>query len=138
MFISIVFCDFVLWNFASKNKRIVQKTTVFIQIKSPERSEFLLNCIEVSKEKRILISLILFRYAKRFIFPLLTRYLSSKQQTSDFSPLSCQKTEKRNNTISQMRLRSVFKMRTSILNTATTEQMGYGIFSFFVYTKSTN
>ena len=46
--------------------------------------------------------------------------------------------EKRKNTISQMRLRSVFKMRTSILNTATTEQMGYGIFSFFVYTKSTN
>jgi len=31
-----------------------------------------------------------------------------------------------------MRLRSVFKMRTSILNTATTEQMGYGIISFFV------
>ena len=49
-----------------------------------------------------------------------------------------QNTEKRNNTISQMRLRSVFKMRTSILNTATTEQMGYGIISFFVYTKSTN
>ena len=42
------------------------------------------------------------------------------------------------NTISRMRLRSVFKMRMSILNTATTEQMGYGIFSFFVYTKSTN
>ena len=38
----------------------------------------------------------------------------------------------RNNTISQMRLRSVFKMRISILNTATTEQMGYGIISFFV------
>ena len=49
-----------------------------------------------------------------------------------------QGTEKRKNTISQMRLRSVFKMRMSILNTATTEQMGYGIFSFFVYTKSTN
>ena len=49
-----------------------------------------------------------------------------------------QNTEKRNNTISQMRLRSVFKMRMSILNTATTEQMGYGIISFFVYTKSTN
>ena len=46
--------------------------------------------------------------------------------------------KKRKNTISQMRLRSVFKMRTNILNTATTEQMGYGIFSFFVYTKSTN
>ena len=46
--------------------------------------------------------------------------------------------EKRNNTISQMRLRSVFKMRTSILKTATTEQMGYGIISFFVYTKSIN
>ena len=46
--------------------------------------------------------------------------------------------EKRNNTLSQMRLRSVFKMRMSILNTATTEQMGYGIISFFVYTKSTN
>ena len=37
-----------------------------------------------------------------------------------------------------MRLRSVFKMRMSILNTVTTEQMGYGIISFFVYTKSTN
>ena len=43
-----------------------------------------------------------------------------------------QNTEKRNNIISQMRLRSVFKMRTSILNTATTEQMGYGSISFFV------
>ena len=43
-----------------------------------------------------------------------------------------QNTEKRNNTISQMRLRSVFKMRISILNTATTEQVGYGIISFFV------
>nr|WP_300649222.1 hypothetical protein [uncultured Anaerobutyricum sp.] len=32
-----------------------------------------------------------------------------------------------------MRLRSVFKMRMSILNAATTEQMGYGIVSFFVY-----
>ena len=30
-----------------------------------------------------------------------------------------------------MRLRSVFKMRMSILNTATTEQMGYGSISFF-------
>ncbi len=29
-------------------------------------------------------------------------------------------------------------MRTSILNTATTEQMGYGIISFFVCFKSTN
>ena len=46
--------------------------------------------------------------------------------------------EKRKNDISQMRLRSVFKMRTSILNTATTEQMGYRVFSFFVYTKFTN
>ena len=43
-----------------------------------------------------------------------------------------QNTEKRNNTISQMRLRSVFKMRMSILNAATTEQMGYGSISFFV------
>nr|WP_300654227.1 hypothetical protein [uncultured Anaerobutyricum sp.] len=32
--------------------------------------------------------------------------------------------EKRKNNISQMRLGSVFKMRMSILNTATTEQMG--------------
>ena len=31
---------------------------------------------------------------------------------------------KRNTALSQMRLRSVFKMRMSILNTATTEQMG--------------
>nr|WP_300652406.1 hypothetical protein [uncultured Anaerobutyricum sp.] len=37
-----------------------------------------------------------------------------------------------------MRLRSVFKMRISILNAATTEQMGYGSISFFVCTKSTN
>ena len=49
-----------------------------------------------------------------------------------------QNTEKRNNALSQMRLRSVFKMRMSILNTATTEQIGYSILSFFVYTKSTN
>ena len=47
-------------------------------------------------------------------------------------------TEKRTNTISQMRLGSVFKMRMSILNTATTEQMGQAGFSFFVYTKSKN
>ena len=39
-------------------------------------------------------------------------------------------TEKRTNTISQMRM--------SILNTATTEQMGQGIVSFFVCSKSTN
>ncbi|WP_349089064.1 hypothetical protein [Anaerobutyricum soehngenii] len=32
----------------------------------------------------------------------------------------------------------MFKMRTSILNTTTTEQMGYIVFSFFVYTESTN
>ena len=43
-----------------------------------------------------------------------------------------QNTEKRKTTISQMRLRSMFKMRISILNTATTEQMGYGSISFFV------
>mgnify|MGYP000627027719 CR=1 FL=1 len=41
--------------------------------------------------------------------------------------------KKRKNTISQMWLRSVFKMRMSILNTATTEQIGYSILSFFVY-----
>ena len=40
-----------------------------------------------------------------------------------------QKKEKKNT--SQMRLRSVFKMRTSILNTATTEQMGCISFFFF-------
>ena len=40
-----------------------------------------------------------------------------------------QKKEKKNT--SQMRLRSVFKMRTSILNTATTEQMGCIRFFFF-------
>ena len=36
-----------------------------------------------------------------------------------------EQSEKRKNTISQMRLRSVFKMRTSILNTATTEPVSY-------------
>ena len=49
-----------------------------------------------------------------------------------------EQSEKRKKTISQMRLRSVFKMQISILNTATTEQMGYGIISFFIYPKSTN
>ena len=62
----------------------------------------------------------------------------SHQEYRDILELECihsfwsQHTEKRNNTLSQMRLRSVFKMRTSILNTAITEQMGYGIISFFV------
>ena len=67
----------------------------------------------------------------------------NKPRPSVFFPISFQKlfcihsfrsqnTEKRNNIISQMRLRSVFKMRMSILNTATTEQMGYDIISFFV------
>ena len=37
---------------------------------------------------------------------------------------------KKKNNISQMRLRSVFKMQVSILNTATTEQMGYIVFLF--------
>ena len=49
-----------------------------------------------------------------------------------FSPtvdLDSQKKEKTNT--SHMRLRSVFKMRTSILNTATTEQMGCISFFFF-------
>ena len=36
-----------------------------------------------------------------------------------------------------MRLRSVFKMRMSILNTATTEHLECIIFSFFVYPKPT-
>ena len=36
-----------------------------------------------------------------------------------------------------MWLGSMFKMRTSILNTVTTEQMGYIIFSFFWLFKST-
>ena len=39
--------------------------------------------------------------------------------------------KKETNNTSQMRLGSVFKMRTSILNTATTEQMGCIIFFFF-------
>ena len=37
-----------------------------------------------------------------------------------------------------MRLRSGFKMRMSILSTATTEQMGYGMVSFFVCFLQTN
>ena len=53
-------------------------------------------------------------------------------------PFRSQNTEKRNNAIFQMRLRSGFKMRISILNPATTEQMGYGIISFFVCFLSTN
>ena len=53
-------------------------------------------------------------------------------------PFRSQNTEKRNNVISQMRLRSGFKMRMSILSTATTEQMGYGMVSFFVCFLQTN
>ena len=70
------------------------------------------------------------------------RQYQNKPRPSDLSPLFpkaywihsfwSQNTEKRNTAISQMRLRSVFKMRMSILNTATTEQMGYGSISFFV------
>ena len=71
------------------------------------------------------------------------RQYQNKPQPSVTSPISSpktisihsfwsQNTEKRNNPISQMRLRSVFKMQISILNTATTEQMGYGSISFFV------
>ena len=71
------------------------------------------------------------------------RQYQNKPRPSDLSPLSppkdywihsfwSQNTEKRNAAISQMRLRSVFKMRVSILNTATTEQIGYGSISFFV------
>ena len=41
--------------------------------------------------------------------------------------------EKRKSDISQMRLGSIVKMQMSILTTATTEQMGYITFSFFVY-----
>ena len=73
----------------------------------------------------------------------------NKQQINDFCwkkkgiphshQLQIQNSQKKEkNNTSQMRLGSVFKMRTSIINTATTEQMGYIIFSFFVYTKSTN
>ena len=65
-----------------------------------------------------------------------------KPQFSEESPFSptveLEQSEKRKTTLSQMRLGSVFKMRVSILNTATTEQMGQGSFSFFVYTKSTD
>ena len=86
------------------------------------------------------IIIILLQY---IMFLFWRNYLPNKQKSSDFSPFYLSKdycihsfwsqnTEKRNNTISQMRLRSVFKMRTSILNTATTEQMGYGTISFFV------
>ena len=63
----------------------------------------------------------------------------SHQEYRDILELDCihsfwsQHTEKRNNTISQMRLRSVFKMRMSILNTATTEQMGYGMVFFVCF-----
>ena len=73
----------------------------------------------------------------------LRRQYQNKPQPSVFFPISLpktycihsfwsQNTEKRNTAISQMRLRSVFRMRMSILNTATTEQMGYGSISFFV------
>ena len=75
-------------------------------------SIFLLKCIEVSKEKTIFISLILFRCTKRFI-------LSQKTKNPE-------------------KMRQSFRLSRESINTATTEQMGWIIFSFFVYTKSTN
>ena len=51
--------------------------------------------------------------------------------TISFIPRGAKTQKKRNHVISQMRLRSVFKMRVSILNTATTEQMRYDMVSFF-------
>ena len=70
------------------------------------------------------------------------RQYHNKPRPSALSPFSPQRLfhsfhvepkhrKKRNHVISQMRLRSGFKMRVSILNTATTEQMGYDIVSFF-------
>ena len=44
----------------------------------------------------------------------------------------CVEDEKRNNDTFQMRLGSGFKMRISILNPATTEQMEYILFSFLL------
>ena len=152
----------------------------------PRREYFLLNCIEVSKEKRIFISLILFRCAKRSILPQKTKTSENESEVfrvkipqhkvtkcntyknslfftivslqfsrklyysgcltspnnllKNFLLTNCRFriVRKKKKYTSQMRLGSVFKMRTSIINTATIEQMGCIIFSFFVYTKSTN
>ena len=46
------------------------------------------------------------------------------QYYNPIGAIQCDGLPKGKNNISQMRLGSVFKMRTSILNTATTEQMG--------------
>ena len=79
----------------------------------------------VKLEKRFSIAK---RVSSRLTRPLLI--LSSK--TIEFIPFGAKTQEKRNHTISQMRLQSVIRMRMSILTTATTEQMGYDMISFFV------
>ncbi|SOB73702.1 Hypothetical protein EHLA_3154 [Anaerobutyricum hallii] len=84
----------------------------------------------------IILSQYIIFFSGRYTFRASSRLLSSPPSLPKayfVHSTWSQNTEKRNNIISQMRLRSVFKMRMSILNTATTEQMGYDIVSFFVY-----
>ena len=58
------------------------KSTLGENGNSPQGICFLLNCSWYSKEKRIFISLILFRYAKRSILPQKTK--TSEKQVRSF------------------------------------------------------
>ena len=136
----------------SKEKGILQKVMAFRRIKFKRIDIQIVAYLKNMKQKKLFIIIIFYDFELWILAEsvfLLEIFILNKNHSLLDNPLIfskikilisiwSQRTEKRKNTISQMRLRSVFKMRMSILNTATTEQMGYGIFSFFVYTKSTN
>ena len=63
------------------------KSTVGENGDSPEGSMFLPNCTRFSKGKRIVISLILFRCAKRFILPQKTK--TSEKRVRSFQSQNC-------------------------------------------------
>ena len=136
----------------SKEKGILQKVMAFRRIKLKRIDIQIVAYLKNMKQKKLFIIIIFYDFELWILAEsvfLLEIFILNKNHSLLDNPLIfskikilisiwSQRTEKRKNTISQMRLRSVFKMRMSILNTATTEQRGYGIFSFFVYTKSTN
>ena len=136
----------------SKEKGILQKVMAFRRIKFKRIDIQIVAYLKKYETKKLFIIIIFYDFELWILAEsvfLLEIFILNKNHSLLDNPLIFpktkilisiwnQRTEKRKNTISQMRLRSVFKMQMSILNTATTEQMGYGIFSFFVYTKSTN
>ena len=123
----------------SKEKGILQKVMAFHGIKF-KRIDIQIAVYKKNYEKRekLFINIVFYDFELWILAEsvfLLEIFILNKNHSLLDNPLIFSKmkilisiwsqgTEKRKNTISQMRLRSVFKMRMSILNTATTEQMG--------------